>query len=135
MISLDEFKAHLNEISAVYDGISKKIEDLIVIANELASSNEKEIKALADRIEQFLARIRDFIILEKSGARKFNWSSEKKKALLALINEELTALNGLIQLMKEEKKKPLSQLIVKIFQLNQEVNKIIQREKILLRAS
>lgn len=131
MIHLEEFKAHLKEISIVYSGISKKIEELVITANEL-NSGENEIKILADRIKAFLTRIKTFISLEKKQAKQISWSREKKSYLIHLINQELVGINSLIGLMENEKKKPANQLIVKIYQLNKEVQKIMKTEEIFI---
>ena len=129
MIELEDFKTHLKEISEVYFSISEKIEHLIVIVNELSSSNDKDIKPLVDKIETFLIEIRNFVILKKRKARKLKWSAEKKRQLINLINKELIDINNLIESIKN--KKSLNNLITKIYLLDQEIKRIIQSEKIL----
>ncbi len=131
-IKIQELRTFASNIRSVYQAISKRIEELLVLTNEASASNDSRTLDLSTRIIQFLDSLRSSIKQEKRLAHRLT-NPENRKQFLALIQKELLGIKKLEAFIELSKRKPTPEIITKIHQLYQEIRTEIDAQEAVLK--
>lgn len=140
MAEFGEIIDYFENIHTAYSGIANRIEELIEFLNNPSKKDSEEnrnISIVADKITIYLEGIQKFIKKEKKLVKKKQkfptLTKEKRRKLLALLEEELQKIKKLEEYVKLEREKPDHNLVKILFNLNEEIKRAMAAEKFLLK--
>lgn len=123
-MSLKEF---VGQIGMVYQSIARRIEDLLLLLNELPE-DDQHAQVIARRINDFLGQLEKSVNVELRTAAK-----SKQKALIRSIRRELGEIHKLEAFIALSGRKPKPEIIRQIAQLYKAVQKEINQQEALVR--
>ena len=106
---------YIRQLRSVFEAIAQRIEELLILLNEVGD-DEPHTLQVADRVNQFLEKLKESIGKEKILAKKV--STEKRQRFLQLMREEVLAIRQLQAYVLLSKRRPTPQVILKIAQLD-----------------
>lgn len=131
-LKIKELRTFAKNISSVYQAIAKRIEELLVLTNEVRGSSDQHTLDLSTRIIQFLDSLRSSVKQEKKLAKGLT-NPESRKQFLALIQKELLGIKKLEAFIELSKRRPTPEIITKIHQLYQEIKTEIDAQEAVLK--
>ncbi|GEM_PF-6554376 len=125
-----DLPSYMRQVRGTYSAIATKIEELVLVLNE-SREDDPHSKALALRIENFLGSLQQSIRIETKTARSL--PKEKRKQFLTLVKLEIDQIKKLRAFLTLSAKNPTPEVIAKIHELYQEINKELTRSEAVLR--
>ena len=123
---------YVHELRSVFQTIAQRIEELIVLLNELHDV-DPHIRNLADQIHRYLKKLEKSIKREKGLSKGL--SPEKRTLFLGLMQKELSSIRELETYLAVSKRKPKPEVIVKINNLYKEIAKTMAVQENMIKAA